>query len=193
MTRIAIALFLLTSLFGTNYGDWFLFMPERMLPPIGTTFNFTFQGQFADWKIEGVYTVQPVVDESTKTIIGYRNWQLYSGDFTGIFYGVSYKNSTYPQATINSQTQECENVFSETTNCTTWMNRNITRWDSRCFIARTSSPITGEMAMTIYSSTTDLNRFSETYITGSPTNISLNYRFLSQTIQTNFPYVKCDF
>ena len=50
----------------------FLFFPEHMLPPIGTTYNFTFDGLAGTWKISGIYAIQAVTSEDMKTIIGYR-------------------------------------------------------------------------------------------------------------------------
>jgi hypothetical protein len=197
MKSFIIAVFLFTIIISEINGDSFLFFPEHMLPSIGTTFNFTFDGLLGTWKVSGSYFIQPVTDPEMKTIIGYRNWQSYTGQFTGIFYGVSYKNGTYPQALINPNTQECENVFSEILNCTNWANTEIVRWDSRCSIVRIDSPITGNMSLTLYTSNSDLKRpanfIGTTSISGSSDNMTITYQFLSKTEQKNFPYIKCYF
>lgn len=189
-----VALFLLV---GHINGDPFLFFPESMLPPIGTTYNFTFDGLLGTWKISGVYAVQAVTDDDRKTIIGYRNWQVYMGDLNQTFYGVSYKNNSYPQASINPQTQECVDAFTENINCTGWTSAEKTEWDNRCSIVRLNSTITGEMALTLRTSTTVLTRpvyFSgTTSISGVPINMTVIYYFKSQTEEKTFPPVKCYF
>ena len=185
------------GLIGGINGHPFLFFPEHMLPPIGTTYNFTLDGLVGTWKISGIYAIQAVTGEDTKTIIGYRNWQLYTGDFNGTFYGVSYRNSTYPQALMNPKTQECENVFSEVVNCTNWANTDVIQWDSRCSIVRLNSTITGAMSLTIRASNSDLKHpvyfTGTTYISGLSMNMTVTYDFLSQTEGKNFPYIKCYF
>ncbi|CAF3866847.1 unnamed protein product [Adineta steineri] len=168
-----------------------------MLPPIGTTYNFTFSGLFTTMKVSGIYSIEPVTAQDMKTIIGYRNWQSYTGEFTGIFYGISYFNGTYPQALVDPNTNECTNVFTETVDCTSWLNTEIVRWDSRCSIVRIDPPITGDMSLTLRASTSDLKRPSDfnatVSITGSPDKTTISYRFLSQVEQKNFPYIKCSF
>lgn len=197
MKTLIVSLVIFTVIIREIIGEPFLFFPEDMLPPIGTTYNFTFDGLVGSWKISGIYTIQAVTDKDMKTVIGYRNWQLYTGELNETFYGVSYKNNSYPQALVNSQTHECENVFSETINCTSWANTETVKWNSRCSIVRLDSPITGEMSLIIHASTTDLTRpmnFSgTTSISGSPVNMTVTYSFLSQTKQKIFPYVKCYF
>jgi hypothetical protein len=193
----SILIILCTVIIGGINGHPFLFFPEHMLPPIGMTYNFTFDGLVSTWKISGIYAIQAVTSEDMKTIIGYRNWQLYTGELNATFYGVSYKNSTYPQALVNPKTQECENVFSEILNCTNWTPIDVIQWDSRCSIVRLNSSITGEMSLTIHASTSDLKRplyfTGTTYISGSPMNMTVTYNFLSQTEEKNFPYIKCYF
>ncbi|CAF0940718.1 unnamed protein product [Rotaria sordida] len=168
-----------------------------MLPSIGTTFNFTFNGLLNTMHVSGIYTIQPVIDQDMKTIIGYRNWQLYTGEYSGIFYGVSYNNGTYLQALIDPNTQECNNVFAEIVNCTNWLNTEIIRWDNQCSIVRVDSPISGEMSLTLDASECDLTRpekFSATAtMSGSPDKTTITYRFLSKIEQKNFPYIKCYF
>lgn len=190
-----IALLLSIVIFSGINGDPFLFFPEHLLPPIGTTYNYTFEGFVGTWKASGTYFVEPVTDSDMKIIVGYRNWQSYTGELTGIFYGISYKNGTYPQALVNPNTQECENAFSEKINCTNWSSTMNTRWDNECSIVRIDSPITGSMSLTLYTSSSDLKRpvnFSgTTTISGSPVNMTVTYSFLSKTEQKNFPYIKC--
>jgi hypothetical protein len=197
MKNFISTLFLVTVIINEIHGDPFMFLPEDMLPPIGTTFNFTFDGALGALQVSGIYTIQPVIDHDMKTIIGYRNWQSYTGQFNGTFYGVSYKNGTYPQALINPNTQECENVFSETVNCTGWSNTAIIRWDNRCSIVRTDSPVTGDMSLTLYASKSDskrpVNFIGITSISGTPVNMTVIYNFLFKTEQKNFPYIKCSF
>ena len=188
-----VALFLCTAI----NGEPFFFFPETMLPPIGTTYKFTFDGLVGTWKISGVYAIEAVTDDQSKTVIGYRNWQMYTGDFNQTFYGVSYANSWYPQALINPETKECENEFSETVNCTGWTKSKTIQWDNRCSIVRINSTVTGEMALTIYASSSDSTRpvyFSATTsISGIPVNMTVTYNFRSQTEEKIFPSVKCSF
>ncbi|CAF1198595.1 unnamed protein product [Rotaria sp. Silwood1] len=168
-----------------------------MLPSVGTTFNFTFNGLFNTMNVSGIYTIQPVTDEDMKTIIGYRNWQSYTGDFSGIFYGVSYNNGTYLQALIDPNTQECNNVFAEIMNCTSWLNTEIIRWDSQCSLIRIDSPVSGEMSLTLNASECDLARpvnfIGTASISGVPDKTIITYEFLSKIEQENFPYIKCYF
>lgn len=196
-TNLILSLFLCIAILGQSNGDPFLFFPESMLPPIGTTYNFTFDGLAGTWNISGIYTVQAVTDDDGKTILGYRNWQLYTGDLNQTFYGVSYKNNTYPQASINPQTQECENVFSETVNCTGWTSTEKTEWDNRCSIVRVNSSITGDMALTVQTSSTVLTLpvyfRGTTSISGVPVNMTVIYYFRSRTEEKIFPPVKCYF
>jgi len=197
MKSFAITLFLFAVIISEINGVPFLFFPEHMLPTIGNTFNYTFEGVLSTLKVSGFYFIQPVTDTDMKTIIGYRNWQSYIGDFTGIFYGVSYFNETYPQALINPNTQECEYVFSEIINCTHWANKDILIWNSFCSIVRIDSPVTGNMSLALHASNSDPTRprnfIGTTVISGSPVNTTLSLNFLSKTEQKNFPYVKCDF
>ena len=189
-------LFFIVIISGIN-GDPFLFFPEHMLPPIDTTYNFTFEGSVETWKISGLYAIQAVTSDDMKTVIGYRNWQVYTGGLNETFYGVSYFNSTYPQALVNPVTGECENAFSETVNCSRWLNIDILEWYSRCSIVRINSTITGEMSLGIRASNSDLKRpvhfTGTTYISGVPMNMTITYNFLSQTEGKNFPYIKCYF
>ncbi len=197
MKSLIINLFLFAVIISEINGDPFIFFPENMLPSIGNTFNFTFEAVFDTWKASGIYFIQPVTDQDMKTIIGYRNYQSYTGGFTGIFYGVSYLNGTYPQALINPNTQECENVFSEILNCTHWANKDILIWNNFCSIVRIDSPVTGNMSLILHASNSDLTRPKDfigiTNISGSPVNMTVSLNFLSQTEQKNFPYVKCYF
>lgn len=184
-------------LVATVHGEPFLFFPEMMLPPVGTTYNFTFDGLVGTWKISGVYTIEAVMDGESKAVVGYRNWQVYTGELNQTFYGVSYANSSYPQALINPETGECENVFSETVNCTGWTKSTTLQWDNRCSIVRINSTVTGEMALTVYASSSDSTRpvyFSgTTSISGIPVNMTVTYNFRSQTEEKEFPSVKCSF
>ncbi|UJR15536.1 hypothetical protein I4U23_002475 [Adineta vaga] len=197
MQKLNIALVFFITILSKINGNPFLFFPKHMLPSLDTSFNFTFNGHMTTMTVSGIYTVEPVTDQDMKTIIGYRNWQSYTGEYTGIFYGVSYFNGTYLQALIDPNTQECTNVFSEVLDCTDWLNTAIVKWDSRCSIIRTDPPITGEMILALRASTSDLTRpsnFSGTVtITGSPDKSTITYDFLSKTVQKNFPYVKCYF
>ncbi len=197
MKSLVFVLFLFTVFISEINGDPLLFLPQHMLPPVGTTFNFTVDGFIDKMQISGVYTIQAVTDQDMKTIIGYRNWQSYTGGFTGIFYGVSYKNGSYPQALVDPNTNECNNVFIEILNCTSWLNTNIVKWDSRCSIVRVDPPITGEMSLTLYASTSDLKRpldFSGTAsMSGSPDKTTVTYHFQSKVEQKNFPTIKCYF
>ena len=174
-----------------------LFFPEHLLPRSGVTFNYTFNGMFTNLNVSGVYTLQPVLDETTSTIIGYRNWQSYVGEFTGIFYGVSYLNGTYPQALIDPDTQQCINVFSEAINCTDWLKTDAARWDSVCSIVRPGTPITGVMANSVRTDVPDrrslmsyasLLRFGD-----PPETATVSFDFLTRTESTSFANVKCDF
>jgi hypothetical protein len=189
-------LFFAVILSETNGGP-FLFLPEHMLPSIGSTFNLTFEGLLDTQRVFGIYFVQPVTDAEMKTIIGYRNLQTYTGDYTGIFYGVSYLNGTYSQALINPDTQECENVFAEVVNCTNWSSIMNTTWDNECSIVRIDSSITGNMSLTLKAPLSDLNRpvtfVGTTSISGSPINMTFAYIFLSKVEQKNFPFIKCYF
>jgi hypothetical protein len=197
MKSFIITLLFFTVIFSETNGGPFLFLPEHMLPSIGSTFNLTFEGLLDTQRVFGIYFVQPVTDPEMKTIIGYRNWQSYTRDFTGIFYGVSYLNGTYPQAMINPNTQECENVFAETVNCTSWSSAINTRWDNECSIVRIDSSITGNMSLTLYTSISDLKLpvkfIGTTSISGSPVKMTVTLSFLSKIEQKNFPYVKCYF
>jgi len=197
MKSFIITLLFSTVIFSETNGGPFLFLPEHMLPSIGTTFNLTFEGLLDTQRVFGIYFVQPVTDPEMKTIIGYRNWQSYTGDFIGIFYGVSYLNGTYPQAIINPNTQECENVFAETVNCTSWSSAINTRWDNECSIVRIDSSITGNMSLILYTSISDLKLpvkfIGTTSISGSPVKMTVTLSFLSKIEQKNFPYVKCYF
>ena len=95
---------------------------------------------------------------------GYRNWQnltLFGRD--AIFYGASYLNGTYAQATIDAATGACS-VFVEEVNCTGW--RAVPGTDdaeeNACDIVRTSPPtdppVTGTMDLTAYADAADPNR-----------------------------------
>jgi hypothetical protein len=197
MKNFLASLFLFTVNISDINANPFLFFPQLMLPSIGTTFNFTFDGLISTMRVSGVYSIQPVIDQDMKTIIGYRNWQSYTGDFNGTFYGVSYENGTYLQALIDTNTQECINVFSEIMNCTSWLNIQIVRWDSRFSFIRVDSPITGDMTMTLRASTSDLKRpvsfTTIASITGVPDKTTITYDFSSKTEVKAFPYVKCYF
>ncbi|CAF3460719.1 unnamed protein product [Rotaria socialis] len=192
-----VTVFLFTAVIFEINADPFVFFPQHLLPPIGTTFNFTFDGSLSTIHVSGVYSIQAVTGPDMKTIIGYRNWQSYSGGYSAIFYGVSYLNGTYLQALVDPNTQECINVFSEIMDCTNWLNTGIVNWDSRCSFVRVDSPISGAMTLTIVVSTSDLMRpanFSgTTTMTGSPDKVTIAYQFLSKTVEKNFPYIKCYF
>jgi hypothetical protein len=197
MKHFIITLFLFTVFTSEINGDPLLFFPPPMLPPIGTTYNFTFDGLINTMRVSGIYAIEPVVDQDMKTIIGYRNWQSYTGEFTGIFYGVSYENGSYPQALVDPKTQECINVFVETLDCTGWLNTKIVQWDSRCSIVRIDPPVTGDMSLTLHASNSDLKRpvdfIGTVSISGSPDKTTITYNFLSKVEQKNFPYIKCYF
>jgi hypothetical protein len=196
MKSLIITLVLFTVISSEINGDPLLFLPQHMLPSIGNTFNFTFNGFVGTMNVSGVYTIQPVIDQDMKTIIGYRNLQSYTGEFNAIFYGVSYINGSYPQALIDPNTQECNNVFVETLDCTSWLNTEIVRWDSRCSFVRIDPPITGSMSLTIRASTSDLKfpatSIATASISGAPDTI-ISYKFLSKIEQKNFPNIKCSF
>jgi hypothetical protein len=197
MTTLGVTLICFAMVFCGSTGDPLYFFPRAMLPPVNKTFTFAFEGLMMTLPVSGIYAVQPATDHDMKTIIGYRNWQSYTGGYSALFYGVSYFNGTYLQALIDPNTQECTNVFSEELDCTGWLNTEIVRWDSRCSLVRTSPPITGKMSTTLRASTSDLmrplNSSSTVTITGSPDTMTISYEFLSKTDQKNFPYVKCAF
>lgn len=197
MTKLVITLTLFALVLNGINGEAFLFFPRPMLPPAEKTFTFTFQGHMMDLAVSGVYALQAVLGADMKTVIGYRNWQSYTGGYSGTFYGVSYFNGTYPQALIDADTQQCTNIFSEALDCTSWRNTEIVKWDSRCSIVRADPPITGEMVMSLRASTSELTRplnFTGTVtIDGSPDKMTIAYDFLSKTDQKNFPTVHCPF
>lgn len=197
MKSLISALFISAVFYSGIYGDPFLFLPEKMLPPVGVIQNFTFDGAVGTWKVSGSLIIESVTDSDNKTIVGYRTWQTYVGEYVGTFYGVSYKNGTYPQALINSRTQECENIFYENLKCTGWTNSMNIRWENECSVVRVDPPITGIMGLTLYTSNSDLlrpvNYIGETYISGAPVNITTTFHFLTETEQKNFPSIKCPF
>ncbi|CAF4109543.1 unnamed protein product, partial [Adineta steineri] len=98
---------------------------------------------------------------------------------------------------VDPNTNECINVFTETVDCTSWLNTEIVRWDSRCSIVRIDPPITGDMSLTLRASTSNLKRPSDfnatVSITGLPDKTTISYRFLTQVEQKSFPYIKCSF
>lgn len=196
-TCIIALIFLVTLTIVEIHGDPLMFFPQHMLPPIGTTFTFTFNGMFNTLNVSGVYAIQTVVDEDTKTVIGYRNWQSYTGEYTGIFYGVSYNNRSYSQALIDPNTHECNNAFVEVMNCTSWSNTGIINWSNRCSLVRVDSPISGTMSLTLTVSKLDLTRPVTTTaiatIDGSPDEAKLFYQYLTKSDQEKFPYIKCSF
>lgn len=178
-------------------GGPFLFFPQEMLPMNDTTYNFTFDGFLNTARVSGVYILQPVFDHTTQTIIGYRNYQSYAGEYQALFYGVSYLNTTYLQALIDPNTQQCINVFAETMNCTEWSNTAVRQWESNCSLVRDGTSISGEITNLVRTSSTDLdkpNSYSGTAtITGSSETSTISYEFLSQTEEKSFPQVNCYF
>ena len=162
---------LLLLVVGVAVAEPLLFMPERMLAePSG----FKYTGAINGLPVRGHYFVEPVAAVHASAgagagagalqVIGYRNWQnltLFGRD--AIFYGVSYLNGTYAQATIDAATGACS-VFVEEVNCTGW--RAVPGTDdaeeNACDIVRTSPPtdppVTGTMDLTAYADAADPNR-----------------------------------
>lgn len=197
MKSFIMTLVLFTAISSEINGDPFIFFPRHMLPPVGITFNLTFNGVFNKMKVSGVYAIQAVTDQDMTKIIGYRNWQSYTGEFTGIFYGVSYVNGSYPQALVDPSTDECTNAFVEIMDCTSWSNTQIVRWDSDCTLTRIDPPITGDMQLTLRASTSDLKRpesvNATASLTGIPDKTTVTFEFLTKAEQKNFPNVICPF
>jgi hypothetical protein len=171
-------------------GEPFLFFPQEMLPTSDTTYNFTFTGLLDTARVSGVYILQPVFDHTNQTIIGYRNYQSYVGDFQALFYGVTYLNTTYLQALIDPNTHQCINVFAETMNCTKWSNTEAHQWQSNCSLVRDGTSISGEITNLIRSSSTDSKKPSSyigtARITGLSETTTISYEFLSQTEENLF-------
>ena len=175
----------------------FLFFPSEFLPCSGVTWNMTFDGFLDTIPISGVYAVQTVINQSTKKIIGYRNWQTYNSGLNETFYGVSYLNGTYLQALIDRNSHQCFGVFTEQMNCTEWSQTQENEWESRCLIVRTDSPIRGEMTNYLRVSNTNPKR-PESYvgtvsIDGSALNTTVSFDFQSLDEGTLFPSVQCYF
>ena len=195
MRTIVLCLLLLGL--STIRAEPFLFFPQQMLPTCNTTYNFTFNGFLSTARVSGVYALQPVFDRTTQTIIGYRNFQSYTGEYEALFYGVTYLNGTYLQALIDPSTRQCTGVFAETMNCTGWSNTGVRQWESACSLVRDGTPISGSITNLIRTSATDPKQptsyVGTASITGSPETTTISYEFSSQTKEHSFPEVICYF
>ncbi|CAF1491253.1 unnamed protein product [Didymodactylos carnosus] len=133
----------------------FEFLPIDMLPN-STTYRFNYDGKLLGMKISGVWFVQALWSNNNQEIVGYRNWQSIIGDFSEIFYGVSYLNGSYIQALVDPVNNTCIHIFVETVNCTGWLQfegQNLSR--NTCDIQRDGTEINGQMIIDITSSTID--------------------------------------
>lgn len=196
MKKTIFAFLLITFIVIEINAEPYLMFPQHMLPPIGTTYNITFNGVVNTIPLSGVYAIQAVTTQDKKITIGYRLWQGYSGEVNEIVYTVSYTNGTGFQASINPDTQECISVYPQQINCTGWSNTNSLRWNNLCLDLSTEE-YKSVARMTVDADASDLKRPVSLNITittdGSPYNLFAGYQFSSKTEGKNFPSVKCSF
>lgn len=78
MIKIITFTFLLATFITININAKpYLVFPEKMLPPIGLTYNITFTGFAVTTPVAGVYSIQAVTAKDREIIIGYRLWEEY--------------------------------------------------------------------------------------------------------------------
>ena len=197
MMRKTIFVFLFITLIIVEISaESYLIFPQHMLPPIGTIYNFTFNGIVNTVPLSGIYAIQAVTSEDKTTIIGYRLWQGYLGESNEIVYTVSYTNGTGFQAFVDPKTQECNSVYPQKIDCTGWLNANILAWDNVC-VNLSTEEYKSVAKMTVDADASDIKRPVKLNITitmdGSPHPIVATYQFSSEIEGKTFPSVKCDF
>jgi hypothetical protein len=194
MKQTRIVFLLISFVISEIIAEPYLMFPQHMLPPIGITYNITFNAVVNTIPLSGVYAIQAVTTQDMKTIIGYRMWQGYSGEISEIVYTVSYTNGTGFQASVDPKTQECSDMYPQKINCTGWSNTNILKWKNLC-VNLSTEEFKSVARMTVDTDASDSKRPLNLDITittdGSPYTISANYHFSSQTEGKLFPAVKC--
>ena len=212
--QVACFLFCTCTFLGFASSEPFLLLPEQMLQAPQA---FTYKGTIGVVPTRGFYFIEPVIN-SSNSLIGYRNWQVcfnthlknpsiifltilsnfaqnYTSPFQSIFYGVSYFNNTYLQASINTIGQ-C-NVFSEQVVCTGWTSSpmNSLSFSNSCGFLRSNGEARGLMKFTILANAENptLLASSTAWVSTNgeqPSQITIN---VTQSIPPLMPNTDCGF
>lgn len=190
-----LAFLFITSIIIEVNAEPYLIFPQHMLPPIDTTYNFTFTSFAVTTSVAGVYAIQPITAKDRITLIGYRLWQGYTGETNETLYTVSYKNGTSFQAGVDPSTRECFAVERQQINCTGWSSTDVLVWNNTCLETSRKEP-KSITKMTVGADASHLKHpvslnFTIT-IDGTPFPLFSSFQFTSQTKGKYFPHVKCN-